>query len=216
MPTFPTDAATTTAGTREAFVALQSQAGAGVPRVARIETPPEAHAVIDFWREAGPALWFAKDAAFDRRFRERFIGLHGMAAAGALDDWAATPDGGLALLILLDQFPRNAFRGTPRMYATDGLARRIAARAVAAGQHRAVAAELRVFFCLPFAHSEELGDQDRSVELCRALGVENLAHAEHHRGIVRRFGRFPHRNPILGRVMTVEEQRFLDDGGYAG
>jgi uncharacterized protein (DUF924 family) len=214
MPNFlPAGAAT---ATREAFVALQSHAGRGVTRDAPRETPPEARAVLDFWRDAGPTLWFAKDAAFDRRFRDRFLSLHEAAAIGALENWAATPDGTLALLILLDQFPRNAFRGTPRMYATDALARRIAAGAVAAGHDRAVAAELRVFVSLPFAHSEELGDQDRSVELCRALGAENLAHAEHHRTIVRRFGRFPHRNPILGRVMTVEEQRFLDEGGYAG
>jgi uncharacterized protein (DUF924 family) len=216
MSTFLPDQAAAAASTREAFAALHAHTGRGAPRDGAAETPPAARAVIDFWREAGPALWFAKDAEFDRRFRDRFIALHERAAAGALENWAATADGALALLILLDQFPRNAFRGTPRMYATDGLARRIAAGAVAVGYERAVAAELRVFVYLPFAHSENLGDQDRSVELCRALGADILAHAEHHRGIVRRFGRFPHRNPILGRVMTAEEQRFLDEGGYAG
>jgi uncharacterized protein (DUF924 family) len=194
MPTLQTDGAATAASTREAFVALHSHAGRGVPREARRETPQQAKAVVDFWREAGPGLWFAKDADFDRRFRDRFLALHEVAASGALENWAATADGALALLILLDQFPRNAFRGTPRMYATDARARRIAAGAIAAGHDRAAAAELRVFLYLPFAHSENLGDQDRSVELCRALGADSLAHAEHHRGIVRRFGRFPHRN----------------------
>lgn len=209
-----------TATSREAFVALESHAGRAVRPNAgpqpTAETPPEALAVVAFWREAGPALWFAKDAEFDRRFRERFLSLHEAAASGDLESWAATPDGSLALLILLDQFPRNAFRGSPRMYATDALARRIARQTVAAGQDRAIAAELRVFVYLPFGHSEDGADQDRSVELARALGPEILGHAEHHRGIIRRFGRFPHRNPILGRAMTAEEQRFLDEGGYAG
>lgn len=213
MTTFPIGAATAPS-TREAFVALQSHIGRGLPR--DVPNGSQVRAVLDFWQDAGPALWFAKDAAFDRRFRDRFLSLHETAAAGALDGWAATSDGALALLILLDQFPRNAFRGTARMYATDARARRIAAEAVAAGRDQSVEPGLRLFMYLPFAHAEDLADQDRSVELCRALGSETLAHAEHHSGVIRRFGRFPHRNPILGRPMTAEEQRFLDEGGYAG
>jgi uncharacterized protein (DUF924 family) len=176
----------------------------------------EAAAVVDFWREAGPKLWFAKDPAFDRRFRERFIALHEAAARGELDAWNGTPEGSLALLILLDQFPRNAFRGTPRMYATDAQARALADRAIRSGLDRAVEPELRVFMYLPFGHSENLADQERAVRLCESLGEPTLSHAKHHRDIVRRFGRFPHRNPILGRAMRPEEQQYLDEGGYTG
>jgi uncharacterized protein (DUF924 family) len=173
-------------------------------------------AVVAFWRDAGPALWFAKDEAFDRRFRERFLPLHEAAARGELADWQATSIGALALLLLLDQFPRNAFRGEKRMYATDALAREMADAAIEACRHRKVGVELQVFFCLPFGHSEDIADQERSVTLMRCLGHPDLPHAERHRDIVQRFGRFPHRNPILGRAMTSEEQRFLDEGGYAG
>lgn len=172
--------------------------------------------VLAFWREAGPSLWFAKDDAFDTRFRNGFLALHEAAARGALAEWEATPEGALALLILLDQFPRNAFRGTPRMYATDHLARRIAGTAIAAGHDAALEPTMRLFVYLPFAHSEDAADQERSVALCRGLGQPSLSHAERHRDIIARFGRFPHRNPILGRTMTAEEQRYLDEGGYAG
>ncbi len=172
--------------------------------------------LVEFWRQAGPSMWFARDADFDRRFRERFLDAHGAAARGDFDHWLTTPEGALALTLLLDQFPRNAFRGTPRMYATDAAARRVAAAAVDAGHDQAMPPELRRFFYLPFAHSEDLADQDRSVALCGPLGSPDSAHSERHRDIVKRFGRFPHRNPILGRTMTPEEQDFLDRGGYAG
>ena len=180
------------------------------------DTPLEARAVVEFWRDAGPQLWFAKDPAFDARFRERFRVEYAAASRGVLAAWAATAEGALALLLLLDQYPRNAFRGTPRMYATDGLARRVADAAIAAGHDQAIAPDLRLFVYLPFAHSERLVDQDRSVALNRPYGAPNLPHAERHRDIIRRFGRFPHRNPILGRTMTREEQQYLDAGGYAG
>lgn len=172
--------------------------------------------MLDFWREAGPGLWFAKDLDFDARFHDRFLAAHEAAARSDLAPWMATPEDALGLVLLLDQFPRNAFRGTPRMYTTDALARAAAAEAVAAGHDQGVEAALRVFFYLPFAHSEALVDQDRAVALVTHLGEPNLTHAEHHRDIIRRFGRFPHRNPILGRVMQPEEQRYLDEGGYAG
>ena len=176
----------------------------------------EALRVIAFWKEAGPALWFAKDAAFDEKFRKRFLLDHEAAARGEYSSWHSTPDGALALIILLDQFPRNAFRGTARMYATDASARRAASLALAAGYDRYFPIELRKFFVLPFAHSEDLADQERSVALARRLGADDLAHAEHHRDIVRRFGRFPHRNQILGRQSTREETEYLANGGYAG
>jgi uncharacterized protein (DUF924 family) len=186
------------------------------PSPTRTPVPANAQAVVDFWSEAGSSLWFAKDSNFDRRFRERFLSSYEAAARGELTRWRATPGGALALVLLLDQFPRNAFRGTPRMYATDTMARKMASAALDTGHDMAVPAELRLFFYLPFAHSEHLPDQERSVTLCHALGEPNGSHAERHRDIVRRFGRFPHRNSILGRAMTAAEQAFLDNGGYAG
>ena len=179
-------------------------------------TSPEAREVLKFWREAGPSMWFAKDEKFDARFRARFLVAHEAAARGELEHWLATPEGALALVILLDQFPRNAFRGTWRMYATDAMARTAAEAAIEAGHDRAVAPALQRFFYLPFAHSEIMEDQERCVALVDRLGEPDLSHARHHCDIVRRFGRFPHRNPILGRVMTPAEQRYLDEGGYRG
>jgi uncharacterized protein (DUF924 family) len=177
---------------------------------------PAPAAVLDFWRQAGPALWFAKNEDFDRRFRERFLTLHEDAARGELSSWIATSEGALALVLLLDQFPRNAFRGTPRMYETDAMARELARAAIDAEHDRNVELELQVFFYLPFGHSEDVADQERAVALCGRLGQPHLSFAEGHRDIVRRFGRFPHRNAILGRTTTAEEQRFLNEGGYAG
>jgi uncharacterized protein (DUF924 family) len=191
-------------------------AGAAADSYRDAVAPAEAREVVAFWEGAGPALWFAKDDGFDTRFRERFLPLHEAAARGDLDGWSATPVGALALVILLDQFPRNAFRGTPRMYASDVAARRVADTAVAAGHELFVEAELQKFFYLPFGHSENLADQDRAVELCGRLGGMDLRQAEHHRDIVRRFGRFPHRNAILGRSTTKEEEGYLANGGYAG
>ena len=176
----------------------------------------EADEVVAFWRDAGPDRWFAQDPAFDARFRECFLALHERAADGALDAWVDSADSALALVVLLDQFPRNAFRGSARMYATDAKSRAAAMRIVDAGIDRSIDADLRLFCYLPFAHSEDLADQARSVALMRSLGAEALAHAEGHRDIVRRFGRFPHRNALLGRATTVAEQRFLDGGGFAG
>jgi uncharacterized protein (DUF924 family) len=182
------------------------------------DTPASSKAdeVLSFWRAAGPQMWFAKDAAFDQQFRERFLSLHEAAAHGALQDWSKSAEGSLALVILLDQFPRNAFRGKPRMYDTDAQARALADHAIHAGFDQQVEEALRVFMYLPFGHSEDLRDQERSVELTRKLGEPHLAHALGHRDIIRRFGRFPHRNPILGRPMRPEEQKYLDDGGFKG
>lgn len=175
----------------------------------------DAAQVVHFWR-AAQADWFRHDPAFDRRFRERFFGLHLSAARRERDDWINTPEDSLALQILLDQFPRNAFRGTGHMYATDPLARHFARMANAAGHMAAVDSELRLFFCLPFAHSEDIADQDVSVALNARLGPDAQSHAEGHRDIIRRFGRFPHRNQLLLRETTAQEQSFLDHGGFAG
>lgn len=175
-----------------------------------------AHDVITFWRDAGPERWFRKDDAFDAQFRERFLAAHEAAAAGTLDAWADTADGTLALLVLLDQFPRNAFRGSPRMFATDAKALAIADAAVTRGVDQAVDAALRAFVYMPFMHSERLADQERCVALATPLGGGTLRYAEVHRDAIARFGRFPHRNALLGRTTTPEEQRYLDEGGFAG
>lgn len=183
---------------------------------ARADPNVQVSQVLDFWRQAGPQLWFAKDPGFDRRFRERFLSLHEAAARGELGAWQSTPQSSLALLLLLDQFPRNAFRGTPRMYATDQAARIVARAALAAGHDQHVDAALRIFMYLPFGHSEDMIDQELSVRLARTLGPVDLSHAQGHRDIVRQFGRFPHRNAILGRQTTPAEQRFLERGGFSG
>lgn len=180
------------------------------------EPRPQPAAIVAFWREAGPDRWFRKDAAFDADFRNRFLATHELAASGALALWADDAEGALALLILLDQFPRNSFRDTPRMYATDDRALAVAGRAIARGFDQEVDEALRLFFYLPFGHSENLADQDRSVELNRPLGEDALKHAISHRDIIVRFGRFPHRNAILGRTSTQEEKVFLESGGFAG
>lgn len=172
--------------------------------------------VVAFWRKAGPGAWFEKDAAFDAAFRDRFLGEHLAAARRERDGLMADADGALALMLLLDQFPRNAFRGTAHMYATDPLARHFAAAALDAGHDGATEPALRLFFYLPFAHSEAPADQDRSVRLNGALGRPWVEHAEGHREIIRRFGRFPHRNAMLGRETTTEERAFLEAGGFAG
>lgn len=176
--------------------------------------PAEALNVVAYWREAGPSRWFAKDPAFDRDFKERFLTLHQRAATRELDAWTEDAEGALALLVLLDQFPRNAFRGSAHMYATDGLARLYARRMRDAGLDARIEPALRLFCYLPFMHSEDLVDQNLCVALCTRLG--NAEHALRHRDVIARFGRFPHRNPMLGRITTTEEQAFLDAGGYAG
>jgi uncharacterized protein (DUF924 family) len=172
--------------------------------------------VVAFWRAAGPERWFEKDAAFDDDIRRRFLKVHEAAAAGRLTDWEISAEGALALLILLDQFPRNMFRGQPRMFASDPLALAIASRAILNGFDGAFP-DLCGFFYLPFMHSEELADQERSIAFYRARNdADGLKWAELHADIIRRFSRFPHRNAVLGRVSTPEEQKFLDDGGFAG
>ncbi|WP_309752150.1 DUF924 family protein [Novosphingobium sp.] len=179
-----------------------------------------AGAVISFWQEAGPAKWFAHDAAFDAAIHDRFESLHHAAARGALDAWMESWEGSLALLLLLDQFPRNLFRGSAHSWATDPLAKSLAERALDAGHDILAPAALRVFYYLPFEHSEDLADQDRCMTLCGALDAASGSTfsnwATLHRDIIARFGRFPHRNAALGRVTTPQEQSFLDSGGFAG
>jgi uncharacterized protein (DUF924 family) len=179
-------------------------------------TSDDALGLVAFWRDAGAKRWFKPDVEFDRRFRETYLALHEGAARGDLGGWLATADGALALVLLLDQFPRNAFRGTRRVYETDALAVDVAEAAIARGHDRAAEAPLQVFFYLPFMHSERLPDQEKSLALVRRIGEHNLKYAIGHHDIIRRFGRFPHRNAILGRATTADEQRFLDEGGFGG
>jgi uncharacterized protein (DUF924 family) len=173
--------------------------------------------VLAFWREAGSERWYTPDARFDASVRERFLALWQEAAAGRLSSWERSDDGALALVITLDQFPRNMFRGDPRAFSSDALAREVARRAIERGVDQRIEPPLLQFLYLPFMHSEELSDQVRCVELFQAGGdPENLRYAEQHAGIIRRFGRFPHRNRILGRITTPAEQAFLDAGGFSG
>ena len=176
---------------------------------------PSAQTVVDFWRASQPH-WFSKSAEFDQDFSQRFMDWHMAAARRELDHWTQDAIGTLALLILLDQFPRNAFRNTGHMYATDSLARHIARQGIERGHMEQFELALRVFFTLPFSHSEDLEDQELAVRL--SVDFEPLArhHAVEHRDIVQRFGRFPHRNPILLRQSSQEELEFLSAGGFAG
>ena len=177
--------------------------------------------IIGFWTAAGPSQWFGAKAAFDEAIRLKFEPVHHRAARGEYDAWEGSAEGALALLLLLDQFPRNLYRKSSHAFATDGKALGIARRAIANGFDRQVEAQLRPFFYLPFEHSEKLADQDESIALCQSLAdetgdVETLRWAVLHRDIIVKFGRFPHRNAPLGRQTTAQEQAFLDDGGFAG
>jgi uncharacterized protein (DUF924 family) len=182
-----------------------------------------AQEVLDFWfgREGEPGYgefreaWFRKDPEFDREVRDRFEDLHEAAAAGELEGWREEARSCLALVILLDQFPRNMFRGDPKSYATDRMAQETAEYAVDRALDRELPTFQRMFLYMPFMHSEDLGRQRRSVELFRALGGEGDAtgYAVRHMEIIERFGRFPHRNEVLGRRTTPEEAEFLTQPG---
>ena len=176
-----------------------------------------ANDVISFWQNAGRDKWFNKDDAFDAMVREQFLSTYEAAAAGRLNEWEAMPESALALIIVLDQFPRNMFRGSPQSWATDPMARDVTKRALASGFDKKVPEALQTFFYLPLMHSEKIEDQQQCVELYKALGDENsLKYAEIHEDIIRRFGRFPHRNPLLSRDTTPEEKAFLEAGGFDG
>ena len=181
--------------------------------------------VLDFWfgREGDEGYgefreeWFRKDDAFDEEIRDRFLGLHEEAAAGEHDDWREDARGATALVIVLDQFPRNMFRNDPKTYATDEKARETARYAVERALDRELRPLERWFLYLPFMHSEEIEDQRLSLDLFRNLGkvgeADPMPYAQGHMEIVERFGRFPHRNAILGRETTAEEAEFLRGPG---
>jgi uncharacterized protein (DUF924 family) len=173
--------------------------------------------VIAFWMEAGPARWFAKSDVFDDAIRARFGTSVAAAREGRLDGWVETREGRLALVILLDQFSRNIHRGSPFAFSGDAKALATARQAIAAGDFAALPVQQAQWLMLPFEHHEGLAEQDQAVALCEQLGdAELIKYAKIHRDIIRQFGRFPHRNAILERVTTPEEQAFLDEGGFAG
>lgn len=173
--------------------------------------------IVTFWSEAGYKRWFSKDDAFDAELRRHFEAAHMTASRGGFAEWEERPEGALALILLTDQIPRNIFRNSAHAFATDARALEAAARAIAHGHDQAFETALRCFFYLPFEHSEKSADQARSVELFEALGDEEfLKYAIVHRDVIDRFGRFPHRNAVMGRITTAEEQAFLDGGGFAG
>jgi len=171
--------------------------------------------VLDFWFELhGPDQWWAKDAAFDETIRRKFGALHERAARAELDCWRATPEGRLAEIILLDQFARNLYRDDARAFAYDGMALVLAQEAVRAGADQAVPLDRRVFFYMPYQHSESALVHETAVPLFEALGDANsLDYEFQHKAIIDRFGRYPHRNAVLLRPSTPEEIAFLKTEG---
>jgi len=189
--------------------------------------PPDAETVLDFWFGAvdSPSYghnrveWFRKDAAFDASIRDRFGALIERALRGELEDWAASPSSALAQVIVLDQFTRNVFRDTPRAFAGDARALQAARAMVGSRQDEALPAFQRAFVYLPFEHAEGIEMQHEGARLYTRLAAldreqaSGLDYAERHRAIIERFGRFPHRNRILGRQSTPEEIEFLKTSG---
>ena len=176
--------------------------------------------ILDFWlNDTGPAGWYGGGPELDEAIRKRFLLAWRAARTGAFDHWLLYPDSALALIILLDQFPRNMFRGDAEAFASDERALRLAKLAIARGHDLKVDEPARQFFYMPLMHSENLQDQDRCARLLRSrmpeTGRNNLPHACAHREVIRRFGRFPYRNEALGRRTKPEESDYLDQGGYA-
>lgn len=172
--------------------------------------------VISFWfDDAVRERWFgANDAQFDSLIRDRFSGLYRACVDQSVDAAVASTERALATIIVLDQFPRNMFRGMPEAFAQDGLARAVAAEGIARGLDRELSVDERLFFYLPFEHSEDLADQERAVALIEGLGnADYTRFAVAHRDIIARFGRFPHRNAILGRTSSDAEKAFLLEPG---
>jgi len=174
---------------------------------------PRAEAILEFWfrGDAERKQWFSKDPSFDDEIRARFLSLYEEGVRGAFTAWRNSPRSCLALIVLLDQFPRNMFRGSARAFATDALALDAARHAIASGHDRALSKTERTFIYLPFEHSENLADQERALALF--AGHPNAEWAQRHYEIIKRFGRFPHRNAILGRQSTPAEIEFLREPG---
>ncbi len=181
----------------------------------KLSLDAEAAAVLEFWFSEGPnerrEAWFKKNPAFDEEIRQRFGGLHSRAAAGELDGWTETARGRLALIVVLDQFSRNMFRGDPRAFSTDAKALELAREGVEQGYDRDLSTIERDFMYLPFEHSEDLADQHRAVELFENSSSETAEYARQHLAVIEKFGRFPHRNAVLSRENTPEETEYLKD-----
>lgn len=171
-------------------------------------TPTE---IITLWfSEAGKKFWYNATSEMDKELREKYSDIFHAAMRDRLEQWQDTPEGSLALVIVLDQFPLNMYRGEAESYSGEARSREVAAAAIARGFDEALIDEQKAFLYLPYMHSENLDDQDRAIELFTQAGLmENLKWAEHHREIVRRFGRFPHRNDMLGRKFTPEEEDYM-------
>lgn len=179
--------------------------------------------ILEFWFGASEAgsfrqEWFSVDPVFDAEIRSRFLTTHLEAAQGKLDHWLAEAESALSLILIFDQFPRNLFRGSPQMFATDAKALSSARHAIDNAYDQQLIPVRRMFLYMPFMHSEDLNDQQYSVALIQTLSNvgNSLEFAIKHKEAIERFGRFPHRNPILGRTMTPEEQRYLNEGGFSG
>ncbi len=172
--------------------------------------------ILDFWTEIGPKKWWTRDDEVDSTIRGRFGKVHEQADAGKLDHWLDQPESALALIIILDQFSRNLYRDTPKAFAEDTRCVHLVRRVMDKKLDQQMQGDLRSFFYLPLMYSENPNDQDIRVEQMKKLGPkENIEAAEEHADIIHRFGRFPHRNAVLGRTMTAAEQSFLDDGGFS-
>jgi uncharacterized protein (DUF924 family) len=173
--------------------------------------------VLEFWFGLPKQAHFTKDAAVDAEIKSRFGDALEAAKAGGLDGWLETPDGALAMVILLDQFSRNIHRGSAETFAGDAKALAIADELLRSGSYKQLPADRMSWLVMPFMHSEQLADQERCVELCKEHGLDStVSYAIGHADIIRKFGRFPHRNGILNRPMRPEEQAFLDEGGFTG
>jgi uncharacterized protein (DUF924 family) len=171
--------------------------------------------VLHFWfEELTPKDWFRKDEALDSTIASRFGALYHELRTGVPESWLATPEGYLAAIIVLDQFPRNMFRGDARAFATDEASLALAKRAIAEGLDQKLSRDQRIFLCMPFQHSEDSNDQARAIALYTMIGKpSNLDFALRHQAVVDRFARFPHRNGVLGRISTQEEEEFLGKPG---
>ena len=173
--------------------------------------------VVSFWLGQSEKVWFTADPDFDEKVKRRFGEQVELAKSGAFDHWADSAEGALALVILLDQMTRNIYRDSPEMFAADGKALAVAKKAIERGFDRELSKDKRRWLYMPFMHSEDLADQERSIELFTLAELsKSVPFAVDHAEIIRRFGRFPHRNESLGRQTTPEEAAFLAGGGFAG
>jgi uncharacterized protein (DUF924 family) len=177
----------------------------------------KAEDMVRFWEEAGEARWFTKDAAFDGALKVRFGEAAAQAREGAFAGWVETAEGALGLVLLLDQVPRNIYRDSPLAYASDARARDAARLCLSRGYLHQLTPLRSRWLVMPFEHSEDIDDQHRAVALFETMGLADMAHwAQVHLGIIEKFGRFPHRNKVLGRISIPAELAFLQAGGFPG